>query len=176
MGTGWKAAVRRSVALAAVAAVPAALAVAAAASAAVPGSSNRSAGASPPMRITGTVHGARFTAVSAVAQRDFYGSLNLYFFPRRRGCGTIGGTDRPYVWLSVAKGRLEPGATLTSTGRIPVAANLDGTLVTQGVALTLTRIGGGSTAWRGRVRIVSPAAPARTRFTGSFVARSCGVS
>lgn len=152
--------IRRSSALAALAL---GCALAAPAGAAVPRIGSSSRAPAPPIRIAGVVNGVRFTAVSAVAQRDFYGELNVYFFGRRRGCGAIGPVDRPFVWLSVD----------TNKGR--VVANLGRPIVTRGISVRMTRTGLHGQEWRGRVRLDVPASP-RTRFAGSFVARSCASS
>jgi len=130
----------------------------------------------------GILVGQPFTTASAIAERDFYGDVNVYLFTRQRGCGTVSAIDKPYVWISIDSGGrgLKLGTAMSSGNGTRVAANVayasGTTLLGEGVSITLTQrdphIG---SLWRGSVRIISSVRAGVTDvFSGSFAARWCG--
>lgn len=128
------------------------------------------------------LRGNPFVARAAIAQRDFYGDLNLYVFGVRRGCGVVSVSDAPYLWISVDTGgkALPIGRSIRSTTGMRVVANVVRAsrqfLIREGVSITFThldpRLG---SVWHGSVRIASGSSgDALTVFSGSFAARWCG--
>jgi len=134
----------------------------------------------------GLLLGKRFTALAAIAQRDFYGTLNVYLFAARRGCGTITAADAPYVGITVDTGghAIAVGKRIASTKGVLVAAAVANraalatrpALIGRGVSITFThldpRVG---SVWRGSVRIASRSnRRVAGMFKGAFAARWCG--